>query len=51
LLYWTAAVSEDGSLVFPPDRYGRDQVLIDALNAPRDSSNAVFAQVSPSAGS
>jgi murein L,D-transpeptidase YcbB/YkuD len=32
LLYWTAVPTVEGGLAFPPDRYGRDNALIRALN-------------------
>ena len=38
LLYWTAVPRENGTVHFPPDRYGRDAVLMRALNAPRGAS-------------
>lgn len=46
LLYWTVVVSPDGNLSFPPDRYDRDQVLIEALNAPRGASSLPISLVS-----
>jgi len=34
LLYWTAEVSDDGRVYFRQDIYGRDQQVIEALDAP-----------------
>lgn len=34
LIYWTAMVEEDGTVRFPPDVYGRDEKLLEAMNAP-----------------
>jgi hypothetical protein len=33
-MYWTVQPGEDGKLVFIPDGYGRDPLLIDALKKP-----------------
>ena len=37
ILYWTAQV-KDGKVCFKPDLYGRDQLVLKALNASPDSS-------------
>ncbi len=34
LLYWTAEVGEDGRVYFREDIYGRDEAVLEALNAP-----------------
>ena len=34
LLYWTVDMRKDGSVVFKPDIYDRDQAVLEGLNAP-----------------